>query len=205
MKRFAATALIAAPIALAGGLAQAGGLAEPVIAPAPTPVAVAPAPVAVGRDWTGFYAGGSLGYGTIDSDGIDGDFEGTTFGGHVGYNYDFGSIVVGGELEYMGTNDFTLDGGDLELDSVARAKARVGYDAGAFLPYVTAGWAQATVDAGEAGTLEDDGYFYGVGVDYAVTDAITVGGEYLRHDFEEFDGGSDIEADTFGLRVSYNF
>lgn len=205
MKRLATAALIAAPLAFVGGFAQAGGLAEPVIAPAPTPVPLAPAPVATGRDWTGFYAGGSLGYGSVDIDGVDDDFEGTTFGAHVGYNYDLGSIVVGGELEYMGTNDFVLDGGDLELDSVARAKARVGYDAGSFLPYVTAGWAQASVDGGALGTLEDDGYFYGAGVDYAVSDAITVGGEYLRHDFDDFDGGADIEADTFGLRVSYNF
>lgn len=204
MKRFVTAALLAAPLTAAASFAQAGGLAEPVIAPAPAPVAYAPTPAPAGRDWTGFYAGGSLGYGDVTVDGVDGDFTGATFGGHVGYNYDLGSIVVGGELEAMGTNDFTLDGGDLELDNVLRAKVRAGYDAGAFLPYVTAGYAQATV--GTAGDdLEDNGLFYGVGVDYALSDSITVGGEYLRHDFENFDDVADIEADTFALRVSYNF
>ncbi len=204
MTRFLTAALIAAPLTAAGSFVQAGGLSEPVVAPTPVPVA-APAPIPTGRDWTGFYAGGSLGYGDVDVDGVDGDFEGLTFGGHAGYNYDLGSIVVGGELEAMGTNDFTLDGGDLELDTVLRAKVRAGYDAGAYLPYVTAGWAQATVDGGAAGELEDDGYFYGVGLDYALSDAFTVGGEYLRHEFEDFDGGGDIQADTVALRVSYNF
>lgn len=204
MKRFMTAALIAAPLTAAGSFVQAGGLAEPIVASAPTPVLSAPAPAPAGRDWTGFYAGGSLGYGDVDVDGVDEDFNGATFGGHVGYNYDFGSFVVGGELEAMGTNDFTADDAALELDNVLRAKVRAGYDAGAFLPYITGGYAQGTV--GTAGDdLEDNGYFYGVGVDYALSDTITVGGEYLRHDFEDFDDVADVEADTFALRVSYNF
>ncbi len=203
MKRIMIAGMIAAPLTAVAGYATAGGLAEPVIAPAPVPV-VAPAPVATGRDWTGFYAGGSLGFGTLDVPGVDGDFEGLTFGGHAGYNYDLGSIVLGAELEGALTNDFTNDGADLELDQVLRAKVRAGYDAGAYLPYVAAGWAQATVGTG-GDDLEDTGYFYGVGLDYALSDAITVGGEVLRHEFEDFDGAGDVTADTFGLRVSYNF
>jgi len=204
MKRILTAAALAAPLTMIGGFANAGGLAEPVIAPTPAPVP-APAPIPTGRDWTGFYGGGSLGFGSLDLDGVDGDFEGALYGLHAGYNYDLGSFVLGGELEASATNDFTLDGGDLELENVLRAKVRAGYDAGNYLPYVTAGWAQASVDDGAGGTLEDDGIFYGVGLDYAFGDTITVGGEYLRHDFEDFDGGSDIQADTFGLRVSYNF
>lgn len=193
------SALIAAPLAFSSSIAFAGGLAEPVVAPTPTPVAVA-APVPTGRDWTGFYAGASLGYGDVDADGVTGEFEGATFGGHVGYNYDLGSIVLGGELEAKGTNDFENDASGLELENVLRAKVRAGYDAGAFLPYVTGGYAQATVNGDD-----DDGLFYGVGVDYAFSDSITVGGEYLRHEFEDFDDGGDITADTVSLRVSYNF
>ena len=204
MKNYVIAAMIAAPLSATAGFATAGGLAEPVVAAAPAPV---PAPVVVaptGRDWTGFYAGGSLGYGSVDVDGIDGDFNGMTYGGHAGYNYDFGSYVVGAELDGALTNDFENDGAGLELDQVLRAKLRAGYDAGIFLPYVAAGWAQATV--GTAGDdLKDDGYFYGFGVDYAVSDAITVGGELLRHEFEDFDGVADVTADTAALRVSYNF
>ena len=199
MFRFAQTALVATPLVFASTAAIAGGLAEPVVAAAPTPVAVA-APAPVGRDWTGFYAGASLGYGDIDADGVTGDFEGATFGGHVGYNYDLGSIVLGGEFEATGTNDFENDDTGLALDNVLRAKVRAGYDAGAFLPYVTGGYAQATVSGDD-----DDGFFYGVGIDYAISDSITVGGEYLRHEFEDFNDGPDVTADTLSLRVSYNF
>ena len=195
--------LIALPLTAVAGYATAGGLAEPVVTQAPAPVPIA-APVSTGRDWTGFYVGGSLGFGDLDVPNTTGDFEGTTFGGHVGYNYDLGNIVIGGELEIVGTNDFTLDGGDLELDSVLRAKARAGYDAGNYLPYVTAGFAQATVST-DGADLEDNGLFYGVGLDFALSDTITIGGEVLRHEFDDFDGAGDVTADTFGLRVSYNF
>ena len=198
MKRFTA-AMIAAPLAFLSTSASAGGLSEPVAAPAPVPVSVA-APVPTGRDWTGLYGGISLGYGDVDADGVTGDFQGATFGGHVGYNYDLGSIVLGGELEAVGTSDFENDDSGLELDNVLRAKMRAGYDAGSYLPYLTAGYAQASVNDDE-----DDGYFYGVGVDYAWSDSISVGGEYLRHEFEEFNDGGDITADTVALRVSYNF
>ncbi|MCK0119783.1 porin family protein [Loktanella sp. F6476L] len=199
MKRTLTTALIAAPLAVAGSFATAGGLAEPVAAAAPSPVAVA-APVSYGNDWSGAYGGLSLGYGDVDATGVTGDFEGTTFGGHIGYNYDMGNVVLGAELEAVGTDDFVNDATGLELEQVLRAKVRAGYDAGAYLPYVTAGVAQATVNGDE-----DNGYFYGLGVDYALSDSFTVGGEVLRHEFEDFNGGADITADTVGLRVSYNF
>lgn len=198
MKRFTST-LIAAPLVFASTYASAGGLAEPVVAQAPVPVQVA-APVPTGRDWTGLYGGISLGYGGVDADNVTGDFEGATFGGHVGYNYDLGSIVLGAELEAIGTNDFENDASGLELENVLRAKVRAGYDAGSYLPYLTAGYAQASVNGDE-----DDGYFYGVGVDYAWSDSISIGGEYLRHEFEDFNDGGDITADTVALRVSYNF
>ena len=199
MTRLFKSALIAAPLAILSSTAFAGGFAEPVVTAAPTPVPIV-APTPVGRDWTGAYGGVSLGFGDVEADGVTGDFAGATFGGHVGYNYDLGSIVVGAELEAVGTNDFTNAASGLELENVLRAKVRAGYDAGAFLPYVTGGYAQATVSGDD-----DDGYFYGVGVDYAFSDNVTVGGEYLRHAFDDFNGGEDITADTVSLRVSYNF
>lgn len=205
LNTFTSRAALAVLIAAgASSTAFAGGLSEPVIAPTPAPVAVAAPVVSYGSDWSGFYAGGSLGYGQIEGEGLGDEFEGATLGAHVGYNYDLGSIVLGAELEGNFANDFTDDASGLELDNVLRAKVRAGYDAGAFLPYATAGYAQATVNTGGV-EIDDDGYFYGFGVDYAVSDAVTVGGEVLRHEFEDFNGGADLEVDTFALRVSYNF
>lgn len=60
-----------------------------------------PAPVETytGGDWTGFYAGGQLGYADIDGTGAA-DGSGGTYGVHGGYNYDFGQFVLGGEVDY---------------------------------------------------------------------------------------------------------
>ena len=200
------TLLAASALALAGGTAFAGGLTEPVMTAAPAPVAVAPAPAPVmmaGNDWSGFYVGGQVGYGQLDATGFADDTEDMTYGVHAGYLYDLGSVVVGGEVDYDMT-DIVDDNTGIELDSVTRAKARVGYDAGSFLPYVTAGAAMAETSGGYDGS--DTGYFYGIGADYAVTDSIRVGAEALRHEFEDFDGtGTDIEATTASLRVSYSF
>ena len=189
----------------AAGAASAGGLAEPVATPAPVvaPVAVAPAPVMTGGDWTGFYAGGQLGYGRVTSDALSDTAEGATYGVHAGYDYDFGSLVVGGEVDYDWA-DIEDEGTGIALDNVARLKLRVGYDAGNFLPYLTGGIAQATT--GGALDETDTGAFAGLGVAYKVTDSIRVGGEVLRHEFNDFaDSGADIEATTASLRVSYEF
>ena len=49
-----------------------------------------------------------------------------------------------------------------------------------------------------------DGYVYGAGVDYKVTENIVVGGEVLQHEFEDL-GATDLETTTAAARVSYQF
>lgn len=198
---------VAAAMALVGlsGAANAGGLAEPVIQQAPTPMAApAPAPVSYGGDWGGFYAGGQLGWGQLDADAFgDEDPDGALYGVHAGYNYDFGSFVLGAELDYDAT-DISDAATGIDLDSVARLKVKAGYDMGQFLPYVTAGVAQATTSGALDGT--DDGQFAGLGVDYQYNDRIRVGAEALQHQFDDFDGtGNDIDATTIAARVSFTF
>ncbi|MEY1555640.1 outer membrane protein [Yoonia sp. R2331] len=183
--------------------AIAGGITEPVMAPPPAPVAVAPAPVYTGGNWTGFYAGANLGYGQLNADGFSDDTEDYTYGVHAGYLYDLGSFVLGGELEYDAT-EITDAATGINLDGVARAKVRAGYDAGQWLPYVTAGAAQAY----SSGALEadDTGYFAGLGVDYQVAPNIRLGAEVLQHQFDDFNGGgTDIEATTASVRVGFTF
>jgi predicted porin len=191
------------PLALAAPVAMAGGLTEPVIEAAPTPV-ITPAPVSYGADWTGFYAGGQLGYGNVSSPLLTNDADGLLYGVHAGYNYDFGSIVVGGEIDYDKGNDVTDAGSGIELDSVTRLKLRAGYDAGAWMPYVTIGAARAQVTGGA--NLTDDGAFAGLGVNYRISDSLTLGGEVLQHQFKDFGGtGEDIDATTLSTRISFNF
>jgi opacity protein-like surface antigen len=195
-------AALTAVAGLAGG-AQAGGMAEPIMTPAPAPVAVAPAPISYGADWSGFYAGAQVGYGLVDSVAFGETGKDYLYGVHVGYNYDFGSLVVGGELDYDGTQIKDTASG-INLDSVARLKARVGYDAGSYMPYLVGGLAQATTSG--ALSESDTGAFAGVGLDYRITDSISVGGEALRHQFKDFGGsGADIYATTVAARVTFHF
>lgn len=196
------TSIIAAPLALAAGMVSAGGLAEPIETPAPAPV-VAPAPMMSGSDWTGFYAGGQVGYGKLDSAGLPEDPDGLTYGAHAGYLFDMGSWVLGGELDIDGTDIEDTTAG-VAVDAITRAKLRVGYDAGNWLPYVTAGVAQARVSGGLDAT--DTGGFAGLGAEYRVSDSVRVGAEVLQHQFDDFDGsGFDIDATTAAARVSFQF
>ncbi len=198
MKRALMTSSISAALMLGATMATAGNMAEPIIQDAPAPI---PAPVVASNDWTGFYAGGSLGYADVTEEGGAFDSDGTTYGLHAGYDYDFGSFVMGGELEISG---FDVTDGGIDVDSVARAKLRAGYDAGNVLPYLAAGVAQLNTGGGlEA---DDTGVFYGAGVDYMLSDSIRVGGEVLQHEFDEYDGTAlNLDATTASVRVSFQF
>lgn len=174
--------------------AFAGGLSDPVVETVAAPV-FEPAPV---ENWTGFYTGLNLGYADIDVDnGLSGDD--VTYGVHAGYDYDFGSYVLGGELEYDVAN---VDlGAGVEADSVTRLKLRGGYDLGRTLLYVTGGVARVDTNVGN-----ENGEFLGLGVAYQVTDNFTVGGELLEHRFDDLAGtGLDVDATTFNLRGSFRF
>lgn len=198
MKRtfLATTALLT--FAMAAGPAVAGNIDEPILTPAPAPMA--PVMVSTGGDWTGFYAGGSLGYADASDTTAAFDADGLTYGLHGGYDYDFGTFVLGGELEISG---FDVEDGANSISSVARAKLRAGYDAGAYMPYVTAGIARLDVDGLN---LDDTGPVYGVGLDYRYSDSLRIGGEILKHEFDNFGAtGLDIDATTAALRVSFEF
>ena len=208
--------MVALPLAIFGGMATAGGLAEPVATPAP--VAPPPVVVAPGTDWTGFYAGGQLGFGSVEGDldgddPITGDENGLLYGVHAGYLYDFGNLVLGGEVDFDGSNiEPEVGDASFEVDSVARAKVLLGYDAGQFLPYVTGGVAQLSTSSDDIEPLDTDGdgTFAGIGVKYLLSDSIMLGAEVLQHQFDEYasvvaDDDLDVEATTATLRASFRF
>lgn len=190
------TLLTACAFALAAAPALA---ADAVVYNEPAPVA-API-VAPGFDWTGPYIGVQGGWGWLGND-VDGD--GWLAGIHAGYNYDLGTFVVGGELDYDFA-DLEVEGTPGEVDGVARAKVRGGVDLGRVMPYLTTGLAYATTDD-VPGVESDWGYLVGGGIDAAVTDNIIVGGEYLYHNFNEFDDSTlDVDAHTLKAKVSFRF
>lgn len=185
-------AVLAAGPALAGNVTPAAEEPVPAFDPAP----VMPA----SPNWTGFYAGGQLGWANVDTNigGVDGD---DVIGGLVlGYDHDFGDWVVGAGLDY----DFAeIDlGGAADLENVWRAKLRGGYKLGPGLAYGTAGYANADTDA----LGSDDGYFIGAGYEHMLTDNFALGGELLYHEFDDFDGsGIDVEATTVQMRGTFRF
>jgi len=193
----AAFALVAAP-------ALAGGLSDPVVE---APVAVpTPAPVYVAPDWTGAYAGGQIGLGTVTAEGgnFDEDGDGFLAGLHAGYNHDFGQFVLGGEID-IDLGELSIGDGDDKIDQVARLKLRAGYDLGRTMVYATAGGAAANAEIG--GTeYSDTGAFAGLGVSHRINDNYVAGGEVLFHQFDDFDDtGIDVDATTASARVSFQF
>ena len=182
-------------LALAAGPVLAG---NPVpVAPEPAPIAPAPVATNTGGDWTGGYVGLQFGNASVEADGGN-DGDDLIYGAHIGYDYDFGTFVLGGELEY---DAGPVDIGAADVDSVTRLKLRAGYDLGSTLLYLTAGPAQVDTSLGDG-----DGWFGGIGFAYQVTPSWTVGAEYLMHEFDDIGGtGIDADADTISLRASFRF
>jgi len=188
----AATATLGAVPALAGG--PVAVVEEPMVAPAPVAVA------APSTDWSGLYGGVQLGYGDVGSStgALDGNgFSGGLFGG---YRADLGQFVAGVEGNYDKT-DFTLGGGAASVDSIARLKLIGGYDLGPALVYGTVAAVRADSTLGA-----DNGWGAGVGVDYALSNGMTLGAELMEHRFDNFVGsGTDLDATTVNARLGFRF
>jgi outer membrane immunogenic protein len=207
--------------------ALAGGLTEPVYEPAPVV-----APVVAPSDWTGFYTGIFLGYADDDADVDDwGDIgfddqpnpSGALGGIAAGYNFQSGKWVYGIEADIAATdlNDTgSLDGlpGEYEIDinSMATLRGRVGYDMGRWMPYATAGVAAADADYTlytPTGSVKDDngmtGYTVGFGAEYAINDRWSAKGEYLYTSLEgrfEGDGfNTDVDHEIHTVRAGLNY
>lgn len=178
--------------------AVAGGLSV-IVEPPLEPVQIAVPDV----DWTGFYAGGKLSLPTVDASILEDTGDGVAIGAHGGYLYDFGQLVVGAELD-VNLTAIESWSNDFPLSTIASARVRIGYDAGDFLPYVAAGVSEARL-AGDVDET-DDGSFASVGVDYRLSNNITLGAEYAHYRYDDFAGtGEDFDVSAAGARLSYRF
>ncbi|WP_045389611.1 outer membrane protein [Falsirhodobacter sp. alg1] len=198
MKRVAvlalgAAAIVAAPAAFAGG---------PVV-PAPEPIVAAPAPVVIAPvtgDWEGAYLGAQVGYG--DGGSVDGD--GAIGGVHAGYRWDLGNTVLGVVGEYNSA-DMAGENDAIKMDQVGSIRGQVGYDLGRTLVYASAGIASADIDVNNE-SYSDSGYVVGLGVDYAVTPNVILGGEVSTYGFDDFDDtGVDYNPTTIQFKAAYKF
>lgn len=163
-------------------------------------------------NWTGFYAGGALGAGTMVHDlvlggalelnGIGG--EGVFGEASVGYDHDFGSWVAGVQLDarYSGIQSkldlgpLTIKGdADYGFDALARVGAKVNDST---LAYAIGGYSwqhfklhgSSPSGSGDIYDWGSSGFSVGGGLETAVSSNMTVGLEYRYSQYQKEDFGS---------------
>ncbi|MGQ0484230.1 MAG: outer membrane protein [Hyphomicrobiales bacterium] len=157
-------------------------------------------------DWSGFYAGGHIGQSwaegrffvdTVGSFGFEADT--LRFGVFAGYNHVTDGILLGieADISFGEADDAFSVIDDFDIEPEATLRLRLGLPEERILPYVTLGVALADADAsdvnfGNASELHL-GLAAGVGLEFALTHAITLRGEYL---FESF-GKTTYEIASF--------
>lgn len=143
--------------------------------------------------WSGFYGGilGAYGSGQTRQDNTNGattgnyDMSGWMFGVIGGHNWQSGSLVLGieGDIATASVSGETFNvcvsQCYTELDWLATLRGRLGFDAGNFMPYLTAGVAISKLDAGTRQPLVPGqplgnsdvnvGIAAGAGVEYALS------------------------------------
>ncbi len=192
--------LLTFALALVPMTAMAGGPAVATMEPAIV-APVAPVIYAPSMDWSGFYSGVSLGYGKFTG-GNDG--QSSLAGIDLGYRHDFGMAVVGAELSYD-KNNLGENSANDQINSTAGVKLLAGVDMGKTLVYASIGASQAEAQIGGV-TATDNGYFGGIGMDYALTDKWTVGGEIQSHRYDNFNNsGVNLKDTSLEMKVGYKF
>jgi outer membrane immunogenic protein len=182
--------------------------------------------------WTGPYGGLTAGWGFAESKAAAapiGKFNGAMIGGTLGYNHQFGDVVLGVEADatwdaMRASGKWTVDEqpvtGSARLNYVATARARVGYAYDSALLYLTTGYAggqlSMTVNRPDIPFSGSDakwhhGYTIGGGLEYAFTRNLSAKGEYLytslrtRHYFDREVTNSGATVQTFRTGVNYRF
>ncbi|MFZ2587112.1 MAG: outer membrane beta-barrel protein [Alphaproteobacteria bacterium] len=158
------------------------------------------------------------------------DNDSVSLGAQAGYNWQRGPLVMGVEADVADSNSkgddhFSLGQQDIVKGKwEASARGRVGVDVGGVLmPYATAGWAWQSVDY----TIYDDqlpatstktnmlnGPTYGGGLEMAISNNMSLRGEYRRTNLEgsKFDAPAtqtdrtfERETDSLTFGLNYRF
>jgi outer membrane immunogenic protein len=186
----------------------------------------------------GVFAGHSSGsYESTTTAEIDHEPSGKDYGIQVGWLMPMDAMQWGVVADYSdtsieGEDSITVQGFDSfsfhDVNSLATLRARLGFAVGRAVIFGTAGFAMADLDnhmivsrAGvEVGRDGDDtshtGWAAGFGVEYPVTDRVSVSAEYLRMDLGEddvsldiggfpFNDSGDLALNTLRLGVNFRF
>jgi len=206
MKKYA-IALLAGVAAL--GLTTAGFAADLII-DEPAQVGV----VDASGDWDGVYVGAFLGYAWGDAtehDFVVGDIpydlSGWLAGVNIGADFTVTDGIVAGvvaDLAWAGIeDDFEL----IDVQWTGSIRGKLGFDGGAFLPYLTGGLAVAGVDFdGETNTHV--GWTLGGGVEFAVAQDVSIDLGYRYSNYGEVDyfgNGDSMDFSTHQVTVGLNW
>ncbi len=164
---------------------------------------------------------------TVDTDGF-------IAGGQAGFNLQIHSLVVGIEADIAGgdlTGDTqfvgffspsTTDAG-YDVNWLATIRGRLGFTAGKFLVYGTGGLAYAGIESTfqvgggigrPGGTFSEtrSGYVAGGGIEYALSQHVSLKAEYLYIDLEDKEYrlpsgwfGSELDLETAKVGINYRF
>ncbi|CAN7619066.1 porin family protein [Devosia sp. LjRoot16] len=227
------TTILLATVAAAGLMSSA--YAADLIIEEPAEVGV----VDVSGSWDGAFIGGFIGagWGTADHTaaggvgpvpvgGNDIDLSGWLLGVDAGFNATVGSGIVIGVVGDIAWADIggeieggAFDGTTHTIDWTGSLRGRLGFDGGAFLPYLTAGLAVAHAERFSPlfGGIEADathvGWTVGAGVEFAVSEELSIDLLYRYSDYGaqtyDFSAGTDPEIDlsthTIQAGLHWNF
>lgn len=174
-------------------------------------------------NWDGFYLGVFGGYGVgeaTDSENASPiDLDGNWIAGvNAGFDFTLSEgLVVGivGDITYLGLDGISSDDISYDLYYGGSVRGKLGFDGGAFLPYLTAGVAWGVGEAEGSGVvLGDDtathvGYVVGAGVEFAVTEDVSIDLLYKYTDYGtqtyDFAVDTDIGFTTSTITAGLNW
>lgn len=162
-------------------------------------------------DWTGISVGVVGSYNTGKDVWEDGDYpleDAAFLGGFIGYDYQVDHFVLGaratGQFGSMKEKDYP----DFEYQAFYDLNGRAGFALDRALIYATGGYSISSIEEdGEA--YSRDGYNIGGGLEYAVTDNVIVGAEYvyraLEADCEPHGDQFEQKINSVQAHVSFKF
>ena len=191
--------------------------------------ALAFAPAVQAQDWSGFYLGAAVSADdyTVDDlqNALPGEFaaKGTGYQGFLGYNWQRGKLVFGGELAVGRTDAEGSDGVNQQpftATGFRAIRARLGIAKGRFLPYLALGQTRADVNTDHDGFgtnvmgQEIKGTSVALGLDYMTRSNFFLRVELEHTEFQDYQygffGGSDVHpmetsSDRFIIGIARKF
>jgi outer membrane immunogenic protein len=183
--------------------------------------------VDVSGSWDGVYVGVFAGYGwgtaehspDVGEAIFDGDslgLSGWLLGVTAGANFAVADGIVAGVVGDIAWTDIggydSVQNTSVDIDWVASLRGRLGFDGGAFLPYLTAGLAvaDATIDYdGDADSNVHVGWTVGAGVEFAVAENASIDLLYRYSDYGsqtyEVVPDTDVSLSTHTVQVGLNW